>query len=102
MVRAGQPQRAILLAAEAPRGNLAPMSDDRMSNALRRIAAAMERIEAVALSPAPQAAVVETGSGDAEKLTELTARHAKLKEETTIALSALDAVIARASAGSRN
>ena len=102
MVRAGQPQRAILLAADALRGNLAPMSDDRMSNALRRIAAAMERIEAVALSPLPQGPAVETDGADAAKLTELTARHAKLKEETTIALSALDAVIARASAGSRS
>lgn len=102
MVRAGQPQRAILLAADALRGNLAPMTEARMSNALRRIAAAMERIEAVALSPAPQASAEEAGGEDVAKLAELTARHAKLKEETTIALSALDAVIARASAGSRN
>lgn len=77
------------------------MSEDRLPNALRRIAAAMERIEAVALSPAPQAPAPHTGDDEA-KLAELTARHAKLKEETTIALSALDAVIARASAGSRN
>lgn len=77
------------------------MSDARMTNALRRIAAAMERIETVALSPAPQLAEADPNGADEAKLAELTARHAKLKEETTIALSALDAVIARASAASR-
>lgn len=76
------------------------MSEDRLSSALRRIAAAMERIETVALSPLPQAA--EDAPADDGKLAELAARHAKLKEETTIALSALDAVIARASAGGRS
>lgn len=79
------------------------MSDARMSNALRRIAAAMERIEAVALSPAPTPAqAVPADSKDAARLAALAERHAKLKEETTIALSALDAVIARASAGARS
>ena len=101
MVRAGQLQRGILLATQAARGNLDGMSDARMSNALRRIAAAMERIEAVALSPLPPSEA-PIGAADAGKFQELTARHAKLKEETTIALSALDAVIARASAGGRN
>ncbi len=76
------------------------MSDTRMSNALRRIAAAMERIEAIALSPAP--AIPQADSEDAARLAALTEKHAKLKEETTIALSALDAVIARASSGSRS
>lgn len=80
------------------------MSDDRMSNALRRIAAAMERIEAVAVSPAlePPAASPETDSEASERLNALAEKHAKLREETTIALSALDAVIARASAGARS
>ena len=100
MVRAGQPQRAILLAADRPRGNHSDMSDTRLSNALRRIATAMERIETVALSPAP--AVAPADSEDAARLAALAERHAKLKEETTIALSALDAVIARASVGGRN
>lgn len=76
------------------------MSEDRLSSALRRIATAMERIEAVAVSPLPQTSAAP--AADDEKLTELAARHAKLKEETTIALSALDAVIARASAGARS
>lgn len=76
------------------------MSDDQMSNALRRIAAAMERIEAVAVSPAP--APSEVDSEASERLNALTEKHAKLREETTIALSALDAVIARASAGARS
>jgi hypothetical protein len=76
------------------------MSDARMSNALRRIAAAMERIEAVALSPGP--VIAPADSEDAARLAALAERHAKLKEETTIALSALDAVIARASVGGRN
>ena len=38
----------------------------------------------------------------AAELAALSERHAKLKEEAVIALSALDAVIARASAGGRN
>ena len=100
MVRAGQPQRAILLAADRLRGNHSRMSDTRLSNALRRIATAMERIETVALSPTP--AVAPADSEDAARLAALAERHAKLKEETTIALSALDAVIARASVGGRS
>jgi hypothetical protein len=59
----------------------------------------MERIETVALSPAP--VMPEADDENASRLAALAERHAKLKEETTIALSALDAVIARASVGGR-
>ena len=74
------------------------MSNDRKNNALARISAALQRIEQVAQSPLP------TSPAEADAAAELAAlseRHAKLKEEAVIALSALDAVIARASAGGR-
>jgi hypothetical protein len=74
------------------------MSNDRKNKALARISAALDRIEQLAERPLP------TTPGDAATAAELAAlaeRHAKLKEEATIALSALDAVIARASAGGR-
>lgn len=75
------------------------MSNDRKNNALARIAAALERLTSLADAPI-------SGHSDAAatqvELAALSARHAKLKEEATIALSALDAVIARASAGGRS
>lgn len=75
------------------------MSNDRKNNALARIAAALDRLDTLADAPI-------SGSSDAAataaELAALSARHAKLKEEATIALSALDAVIARASAGGRS
>jgi predicted aminopeptidase len=75
------------------------MSIDRKNNALARIAAALDRLDTLANTPI-------SGTSDAEstaaELAALAERHAKLKEEATIALSALDAVIARASAGGRS
>jgi len=90
-----------LLAALAGHGNLGGMSDDRFSSALKRIAAALDRIEAVAATPLPSAPA--TNDNNAAELAALTERHAKLREEATIALSALDAVITRAaSSGGQN
>lgn len=74
------------------------MSNDRKNKALARIAAALDRLESLADSALPTAAMDD---GSAEQLAALSQRHAKLKEEATIALSALDAVIARASVGAR-
>ncbi|MEY3703253.1 MAG: hypothetical protein RLZZ561_873 [Pseudomonadota bacterium] len=75
------------------------MSDQRLNTALGRIAAALDRIEQVADRPLPQ---TESSDTSAAELASLQERHAKLKEEATIALSALDAVLARASAGARS
>ena len=75
------------------------MSDQRLNTALGRIAAALDRIEQVADRPLPQ---TESSDTSAAELGSLQERHAKLKEEATIALSALDAVLARASAGARS
>lgn len=75
------------------------MSDQCLHTALSRIAAALDRIEQVASQPLPLAEPHETS---ATELASLQERHAKLKEEATIALSALDAVLARASAGARS
>ena len=75
------------------------MSDQRLNTALGRIAAALDRIEQVASQPLPPA---ELKDASAAELASLQERHAKLKEEATIALSALDAVLARASAGGRS
>lgn len=75
------------------------MSNDRKNNALARIAAALERL--TTLADTPNSGHSDAAATEAE-LAALSARHAKLKEEATIALSALDAVIARASAGGRS
>ena len=75
------------------------MSDQRLNTALGRIAAALDRIEKVAARPLPAAELDNTSVAELAVLQE---RHAKLKEEATIALSALDAVLARASAGARS
>ena len=75
------------------------MSDQRLNTALGRIAAALDRIEQVAGRPLPDAELDNTSVAELAALQE---RHAKLKEEATIALSALDAVLARASAGARS
>lgn len=75
------------------------MSNDRKNNALARISAALQRIEQVAQSPLPTS---PENADAAAELAALNERHAKLKEEAVIALSALDAVIARASAGGRS
>lgn len=75
------------------------MSDQRLNTALGRIAAALDRIEQVADQPLPLA---ESDGTSVAELANLKERHAKLKEEATIALSALDAVLARASAGVRS
>lgn len=75
------------------------MSDQRLNTALGRIAAALDRIEQVADQPLPLA---ESDSTSVAEFANLQERHAKLKEEATIALSALDAVLARASAGGRS
>lgn len=75
------------------------MSDQRLNTALGRIAAALDRIEQVAGQPLPLA---ESDGTSIAELANLQERHAKLKEEATIALSALDAVLARASAGARS
>lgn len=74
------------------------MSNDPKNKALARIAAALDRIERYADTPV---ATPVADDGSAAALAALEERHAKLKEEATIALSALDAVIARASAGVR-
>ena len=74
------------------------MSDQRLNTALGRIAAALDRIEQVAGRRLPDAELDNTSVAELAVLQE---RHAKLKEEATIALSALDAVLARASAGAR-
>lgn len=89
----GQPQRPILLATVARHGNLGAMSNDRFSSALKRIAAALDRIDAVAAAPLPSAPATNDNSG--AELKALSERHARLREEATIALSALDAVITR-------
>jgi hypothetical protein len=75
------------------------MSDQRLNTALGRIAAALDRIEQVAGRRLPDAELDNTSVAELAVLQE---RHAKLKEEATIALSALDAVLARASAGARS
>ena len=75
------------------------MSDQRLNTALGRIAAALDRIEQVADQPLPLA---ESDGTSVAELAALQERHSKLKEEATIALSALDAVLARASAGIRS
>jgi hypothetical protein len=75
------------------------MSDQRLNIALGRIAAALDRIEQVADQPPPLA---ESDGTSVAELAALQERHSKLKEEATIALSALDAVLARASAGVRS
>jgi len=75
------------------------MSDQRPNTALGRIAAALDRIEQVAGRRLPDAELDNTSVAELAVLQE---RHAKLKEEATIALSALDAVLARASAGARS
>jgi hypothetical protein len=75
------------------------MSDQRLNTALGRIAAALDRIEQVAGQPLPLA---ESDGSSVADLAALQERHAKLKEEAIIALSALDAVLARASAGARS
>ncbi|MFM8541735.1 MAG: hypothetical protein ACKOAM_00470 [Chakrabartia sp.] len=75
------------------------MSNQRLNIALGRIAAALDRIEQVADQPLPLA---ESDGTSFAELANLQERHAKLKEEATIALSALDAVLARASAGVRS
>jgi len=75
------------------------MSDQRLNTALGRIAAALDRIEQVAGRRLPDAELDNTSVAELAVLQE---RHAKLKEESTIALSALDAVLARASAGARS
>jgi hypothetical protein len=75
------------------------MSDQRLNTALGRIAAALDRIEQVADQPLPLA---ESDGTSVAELANLQERHAKLKDEATIALSALDAVLARASAGVRS
>ena len=75
------------------------MSDQRLNTALGRIAAALDRIEQVAGQRLPLA---ESDGTSVAELAALQERHAKLKEEATIALSALDAVLARASAGVRS
>jgi len=75
------------------------MSDQRLNTALGRIAAALDRIEQVAGRRRPDAELDNTSVAELAVLQE---RHAKLKEEATIALSALDAVLARASAGARS
>jgi hypothetical protein len=75
------------------------MSDQRLNTALGRIAAALDRIEQVASLPLPLA---ESDGSSVAELAALQERHAKLKEEAIIALSALDAVLARASAGARS
>lgn len=74
------------------------MSNDRKNKALARIADALHRLDSLADSPLPAGPDAET----AAELADLAARHAKLKEEASIALSALDAVIARAAAGGRS
>ncbi|MFM7027445.1 MAG: hypothetical protein ACKOXK_02060 [Chakrabartia sp.] len=74
------------------------MSNDRKNKALARIADALHRLDTLAESPSPAG----SDTGAAAELADLAARHAKLKEEATIALSALDAVIARTAAGGRN
>ena len=75
------------------------MSDQRLNTALGRIAAALDRIEQVA---GRRLADAELDNTSVAELAVLQERHAKLKEEATIALSALDAVLARASAGARS
>ena len=75
------------------------MSDQRLNTALGRIAAALDRIEQVAGRRLPDAELDNTSVAELAVLQE---RHAKLKEEATMALSALDAVLARASAGARS
>ena len=75
------------------------MSDQRLNTALGRIAAELDRIEQVAGRRLPDAELDNTSVAELAVLQE---RHAKLKEEATIALSALDAVLARASAGARS
>lgn len=75
------------------------MSDQRLNTALGRIAAALDRIEQVAGRRLPDAELDNTSVAELAVLQE---RHAKLKEEAIIALSALDAVLARASAGARS
>lgn len=75
------------------------MSNDRKNSALARIAAALEQL--TTLADTPISGHSDVAATEAE-LAALSARHAKLKEEATIALSALDAVIARASAGGRS
>jgi hypothetical protein len=75
------------------------MSDQRLNTALGRIAAALDRIEQVAGQPLPLADPDKTSVAELAILQE---RHSKLKEEARIALSALDAVLARASARARS
>jgi predicted phage gp36 major capsid-like protein len=94
-----------LLAAIVRHGNLKYMANDRISSALQRIAAALDRIDAVAGTPPPSTASGGDAINDnsAAELAALAERHAKLREEATIALSALDAVITRAaSSGGHN
>lgn len=71
------------------------MSNDRKTKALARIAAAMSQLESLSNRPLPAAA----DAGMADEFAALSARHAKLKEEAALALTALESVIARAANG---